>query len=97
MINAMITILIAIVAIALFCWSMLSLSAAAGRVHEELDKFMAEANASIDINTLHDINKRLISYAKAECYHKHFGTHAKEVNVYICGKIAGIKMGKESI
>ena len=84
-------ILISITFVALFCWATFGLASTAERVHGELDKFMAEAKATKDIQTLWSINKRLVAYAKEQCLHKHFGSHAKEVNVYICAKIEGIK------
>jgi hypothetical protein len=87
----MIATLIVVGFVAAFCWATFRLSTTAGIVHGKLDEFMAEANATTEITKLRDINKRLIAYAKANCWHKHFGNHAKEVNMYICAKSEGIK------
>jgi len=74
-----------------FVLAALSLSESAGDVHGTLDKFMADAKATNDVSKLCELNTQLIAYAEKKCWHRHFGTHAKEVNVYVCAKIEGIK------
>ena len=79
----------------LFIFAALALSKSAGNVHGTLDKFMADAKATNDIVKLCELNKQLIAYAEKKCWHRHFGTHAKEINVYICAKLEGIAVRED--
>jgi len=56
---------------------------------------MADAKAANDRAELLELNKRLIAYAEKNCWHRHLGNHAKEVNTYIYAKLDGIAVRED--
>ena len=69
---------------------MWGLSKAAGKVHDDLDSFKAEAEATDDFETLGAINKRLCEYARKNCF-RGLSDHAREVNIFIVTKANTIR------
>lgn len=85
--NNIVPILIGLAMCGLFIWSALGLSKIAGQVHGKLDEFMERAKATDDKAQLMLLHSELVQYSNKECWHKHFGNHAREVSAYIRGKL----------
>jgi len=85
--NNIIPFLIAAVMCGLFLWSVFGLNKVAREVHGKLDEFMERAKATNDQAQLRLLHSELIQYANKECWHKHLGSHAREVSAFIRGKM----------
>lgn len=63
----------------------------ANRVHGKLKEFHVRATEAKTIDELVGIRQELCAYANKECWHRHFTDHAREVFLFIQGRLAGIK------
>lgn len=71
---------------ALVAWSFWRLAREAKRVHGDLDKLKRRAFDCETQEELEDVEVSLRLYAAKNCWHKHFGAHAREVLAYIHGR-----------
>lgn len=85
--NNIIPILIGVLLVGFVFWAFIGLSNTAASIHGKLDEFMERAKATNDQSQLRLLHSELIQYANKECWHKHLGSHAREVSAFIRGKM----------
>lgn len=85
--NNIIPILLGVLLVVIVMWAFIGLSNHAGEVHGKLDEFMERAKATNDQVQLRLLHSELVQYSNKECWHKHFGSHAREVSAFIRGKM----------
>lgn len=57
------------------------------RIHSDLREFKKKAEDATTEKELRTIKTDLVNYNNRHCWHRHHGTHAKEVYSFISGKM----------
>lgn len=80
-------------AVAVVVFAFWGLSGEARRIHGELDRMHNLAKGAVTRSALLALRSDLVAYAKKECWHRHLGSHAREVCSYIDGRLNAIEAG----
>lgn len=72
---------------ALVVWSLWRLAREAKRVHDDLDNLQRRASDCETQEELEDVEVSLRLYTAKNCWHRHFGAHARKVLAYIHGRL----------
>lgn len=74
------------VLIALVVWSLWRLMRISDRIHGDLAEIKRRASECETPEELEDVEVTLRLYAAKNCWHRHHGSHAREVLAYIHGR-----------